>query len=98
MFDRYFHLLTDIIQQDSTDQTREVSADVNTPDEINSNLNPAITYGKGSSIVKMLTYVLGDETFRRGLTRYFRSYSLTNVDQTDLWKSLYEVRVVQDFS
>ena len=68
MFDRFFHLLTDVIQQDSTDETREVSVDVNTPEEIDANINPTITYGKGGSIVKMLTYVLGEDTFRKGLT------------------------------
>ena len=41
-----FHLLTDIIQSDSTDETREVSVDVNTPEEIDGNINPTITYGK----------------------------------------------------
>ncbi len=80
-----------MIQQDSTEQTREISAEVYTPEEINENLNPTITYGKGSAVVKMLTYVLGQDTFRAGLTRYFKAYSLQNVDQNDLWQSLYDV-------
>jgi aminopeptidase N len=84
-------VLTDIIQQDSTDQTREVSADVTTSDEINQNLNPTITYGKGASIVNMLTYVLGEETFKKGLTSYFTKFNQSNVDQYDLWNSLYKV-------
>jgi aminopeptidase N len=68
-----------------------VSAQVNTPDEIDSNINPTITYGKGSAIVKMLTYILGEETFRTGLSKYFDKFSYQNVDQFDLWNSLYEV-------
>ena len=71
MFDRLFHLITDIMHRDSTDETREVSADVNKPDEIDQNINPTITYGKGGSIVRMLTYILGKETFQRGLNVKF---------------------------
>jgi aminopeptidase N len=67
MFDRLFHLITDVIHKDSTDETREVSADVNTPEEIDKNINPTITYGKGGAIVKMLSYVLGKQTFQKGL-------------------------------
>ncbi len=93
-----FHLLTDIIQQDSNDQTREVSAEVNSPQEIDANINSVITYGKGSAIVKMLTYILGKETFRRGLTRYFKEFSYQNVNQFNLWNSLYEVFQIFLFS
>ena len=95
-FDRLFQLITDVIQSDSSDETREISTDVNTPEEIDANINPTITYGKGGAIVKMLTYILGEETFRRGLTSYFQKFSLQNVDQYDLWKSLYDVAKSED--
>ena len=87
--DIFFHRITEIIQLDSDDGTREVSAEVSSPDEINDNINPTITYGKvclnpdikillflflntfflkAGSVVKMASYILGDDTFRRGLT------------------------------
>jgi aminopeptidase N len=62
-----FDLLLNVIQSDSSDTTRPVSLDVNTPEEIDANIDPTITYGKGSSIVKMLRYLLGESTFRTGL-------------------------------
>ncbi|CAF0711353.1 unnamed protein product [Brachionus calyciflorus] len=90
MFDRLFDLLMNVIQSDSSDTTRPVSLDVNTPEEIDANIDPTITYGKGSSIVKMLLYVLGEDTFRNGIEKYFKKYAYQNVDQFDLWNTLYE--------
>jgi len=39
-------LLTDVIQLDAKESTRAVSIDVNTPEEIDENIDPTITYGK----------------------------------------------------
>ena len=44
--DRYHELLLGIIQSDSTDFTREITLDVNSPEEIDSQYNGVITYGK----------------------------------------------------
>lgn len=44
--DRLMDQLMITIQADSTDDTREVSADVETPEEIDANINPTITYRK----------------------------------------------------
>lgn len=60
--------LLSTIQLDSTEDTREVSADVETPQEIDANINPTITYNKGGAIVKSLSYILGDVTFTKGLS------------------------------
>lgn len=38
--------LLSTFQLDSTEDTREVSADVETPEEIDANVNPTITYNK----------------------------------------------------
>jgi aminopeptidase N len=67
-YDQLVSLLLNVIQADSSDTTRPVSLEVNTPEEIESNIDGTITYGKGSSIVRLLNYVLGEDTFRRGLT------------------------------
>lgn len=63
--------LLSTIQLDSTEDTREVSADVETPQEIDANINPTITYNKGGGIVKSLSYILGDVTFTKGLSVIF---------------------------
>lgn len=56
------------LHSDASDDTREVSADVETPEQIDANINPTITYRKGGGLVQMLSYILGDETFTRGLS------------------------------
>ena len=57
-----------MIESDSDNSTRPVSLDVNTPEEIDGNISPTITYGKGSAMVKMLSYILSDKVFTKGLT------------------------------
>lgn len=42
--------------------------EINSPAEIDSNVDPIITYGKGSAIVSMANYILGESTFRNGIT------------------------------
>lgn len=56
------------LHADATDDTREVSADVETPEQIDANINPTITYRKGGGLVQMLAYILGNDTFTRGLS------------------------------
>ncbi|CAF0852077.1 unnamed protein product [Brachionus calyciflorus] len=88
MLDTFTDVLMNVIQSDSSDTTRPVSLDVNSPEEIEDNFNPTITYGKGSSIVKMLLYILGEDTFRNGIENYLKKYSYQNADQFDLWITL----------
>lgn len=45
-FDRLYDLLVSVIQLDSIENTRPVSLIVNTPEEIDANYSPTITYGK----------------------------------------------------
>lgn len=39
----------------------------------------SITYGKGSKIVDMLNYVLGDAAFERLMQRYFKEFAFKNI-------------------
>ncbi|ROT69090.1 Aminopeptidase N [Penaeus vannamei] len=47
-----------------------------------------IEYNKGASIVRMMTYFLGESTFRRGLNSYLNTFAYTNAEQDDLWEHL----------
>ena len=44
-----------------------ISIDVNKPEEINEIFDD-ITYGKGGSVIRMVNYFLGNDTFFRGIT------------------------------
>jgi hypothetical protein len=44
--DSHYNLILNVIESDSDNATRPVSLEVNTPEEIDGNINPTITYGK----------------------------------------------------
>ncbi|KAK3575959.1 hypothetical protein CHS0354_019277 [Potamilus streckersoni] len=45
----------------------------------------SISYTKGAAMIRMLKFILGEDTFRRGLKRYLQTYQYDNVDHDDLW-------------
>lgn len=78
-----------VIEIDSASATRPISMLISNSEEIQTNIEPIITYGKvynvylcsliqlkihiltikkGSAIVRMLIYILGEETFDKGIT------------------------------
>ncbi|KAL3885524.1 hypothetical protein ACJMK2_025576 [Sinanodonta woodiana] len=60
---------------------------VSTPDEINE-LFDKINYNKGGSVLRMLRFVLGEETFRKGVVRYLQSRKYQNANHDQLWDSI----------
>ena len=47
-----------------------------------------ITYGKGCCVLKQLAHRLGEETFRRGVSRYLREYAWGNTSNHDFLQAL----------
>ena len=72
---------------DSLASTRPVEFEVNSPAEANEMFD-ALTYGKGSAVLRMIEQYLGEETFRRGVGDYLRAHAYGNTDTADLWESL----------
>jgi aminopeptidase N len=50
--------------------------------------DPAITYSKGQSILRMFEAYLGPESFRDGIRRYIKARAFSNATSTDLWDGL----------
>lgn len=48
----------------------------------------AITYSKGASVLKQLTHLLGEETFRQGIHNYLSKYAYQNAELNDFIDSL----------
>ncbi len=71
---------------DALTNTHPVEVAVHHPDEI-SEVFDAISYEKGSSLIRMLAEYLGPEDFRKGLSHYLKKHSYKNTVTTDLWKS-----------
>nr|QBI71869.1 aminopeptidase A isoform X2 [Plutella xylostella] len=60
---------------------------VETPDEITA-IFDAISYNKGSSVLRMLEGFVGEENFRRGVSDYLKRYKYGNTVTQDLLASL----------
>ncbi|EAS30841.3 aminopeptidase 2 [Coccidioides immitis RS] len=49
-----------------------------------------ISYMKGSSVIRMLSSHLGQETFLRGIAKYLKAHAYGNATTNDLWSALSE--------
>ena len=92
MYEQLTNLLFSIMQVDSVPSSHAVSIDVNKPSEINEIFDD-ITYGKGGSVVRMVNYLIGDDTFNRGITKYLNKYAYGNAIQDFLWATINEQAV-----
>lgn len=75
-----------------TDQlatTRPIEFEVNAPEEVEEMFD-AITYGKGSAVLRMIEQFIGVEAFREGVGNYLRKHEYANTVTTDLWEGLDE--------
>lgn len=63
------------------------ASEVQTTDEIYE-LFDAITYSKGSVVLRMLADVLGERVFHKGIKIYLDKNRLKNTDQYDLWDAM----------
>jgi aminopeptidase N len=48
----------------------------------------AISYSKGSSVIRMLAAHLGQQTFLRGVSNYLKAHTYGNATTQDLWSAL----------
>ncbi len=72
---------------DSLASTRPVEFQVTSPDEANEMFD-ALTYGKGSSVLRMIEQFLGEDAFRQGVGSYLRKHAYGNTVTADLWEGL----------
>uniref|UniRef100_A0A8C5M2Z4 Aminopeptidase n=1 Tax=Leptobrachium leishanense TaxID=445787 RepID=A0A8C5M2Z4_9ANUR len=61
--------------------------EVNTPAEI-SELFDSITYNKGASVIRMLSFFLTEGLFVKGLSTYLKAFEYDNSVYSDLWEHL----------
>jgi puromycin-sensitive aminopeptidase len=72
---------------DGLQTSRPVEFEVKSPEEANEMFD-ALTYGKGSSVLRQIEQYLGEEVFRRGVGDYLRTHSYANTVTGDLWAGL----------
>lgn len=76
-----------IFKFDALKSSHAVSVTIGHPNQI-SQIFDAISYDKGSVIIRMMHMFLGEESFRDGVSNYLKKHSFKNTIQDDLWATL----------
>ncbi|XP_013180265.1 PREDICTED: glutamyl aminopeptidase-like isoform X2 [Papilio xuthus] len=79
--------LHSVLVTDAKLSSHPILQTVETPDQITA-IFDAISYNKGSSILRMLEGFIGEENFRRGISDYLKKYKYGNTVTQDLLSSL----------
>ncbi|KAK4205326.1 putative mitochondrial aminopeptidase 2 precursor [Triangularia verruculosa] len=74
---------------DSLRSSHPIEVPVKKADEINQ-IFDAISYSKGSCVLRMISTYLGEDTFLEGVRRYLKKHAYGNTQTGDLWASLAE--------
>lgn len=74
---------------DSLRSSHPIEVPVKKADEINQ-IFDAISYSKGSCVLRMLSTYLGEDVFLEGVRRYLKKHAYGNTVTDDLWASLSE--------
>lgn len=75
------------MEVDHLSTTRPVEFEVNSPSEADQMFD-ALTYGKGSSVLRMIEQFIGEDAFRQGVGSYLRRHAYGNTVTSDLWAGL----------
>lgn len=83
--------VTDTLQHalglDSLRSSHPVEVAVKRADEINQ-IFDAISYSKGSCVIRMVSKYLGEDVFMEGIRQYLKQHSYGNTQTGDLWNAL----------
>ncbi|PHH86950.1 hypothetical protein CDD83_9549 [Cordyceps sp. RAO-2017] len=72
---------------DSLRSSHPIEVPVKKADEINQ-IFDAISYSKGSCVLRMISTYLGEDTFLEGVRQYLKKHAYGNTQTGDLWASL----------
>lgn len=83
--------VTDTLQHalglDSLRSSHPVEVPVKRADEVNQ-IFDAISYSKGSCVIRMVSKYLGEDVFMEGIRQYLKKHSYGNTRTDDLWDAL----------
>lgn len=75
-------------RRDAIYGVQSVHVDVHHPDEISTLFDGSIVYAKGGRLLYMMKNFIGEATFRKGLSEYFKKHAYGNTTGNDLWNAL----------
>ena len=83
--------VTDVLQRalslDALRSSHPIEVPVTRADEINE-IFDAISYSKGSCLLRMISKYIGEEVFMEGIRRYLKKHAYGNTQTGDLWAAL----------
>ncbi|KAK1434223.1 hypothetical protein QVD17_11142 [Tagetes erecta] len=79
----------DGLRLDSLEQSHPVEVEVHNASSV-IEVFDAISYQKGSSLIRMLKEYLGDDIFQKSMSSYMKKYAYKNAKTEDLWMVLSE--------
>jgi aminopeptidase N len=74
-------------RQDQLPSTHPIVAEINDLEDVQVNFD-GITYAKGASVLKQLVAWVGQESFMRGVSSYFKKHAYQNTELKDLLQEL----------
>ncbi|KAK2794815.1 Aminopeptidase 2 mitochondrial [Onygenales sp. PD_10] len=75
---------------DSLRSSHPIEVPVKRADEINQ-IFDAISYSKGSAVLRMISKYMGEENFIQGIRNYLKKHAYKNTETADLWAALSAV-------
>ncbi|KAL6709626.1 Aminopeptidase 2 mitochondrial [Coniothyrium glycines] len=81
--------LAGALSLDSLRSSHPIEVPVKRADEINQ-IFDAISYSKGSSVIRMISKYIGEDTFMEGIRQYLKKHAYGNTETGDLWAALSE--------
>ncbi|KAK6157012.1 hypothetical protein DH2020_011260 [Rehmannia glutinosa] len=94
IWNRFLQETIDGLRMDSLEQSHPIEVEIHEARSIFEYFD-AISYKKGSSVVRMLQNYLGDEIFQKSLGSYMKKYAFRNAKTEDLWSALSETSGVE---
>ncbi|KAK9450084.1 peptidase family M1-domain-containing protein [Limtongia smithiae] len=78
------------LRLDGLRSSHPIEVPVKRADEINQ-IFDAISYSKGSCVLRMVSKFLGEDVFIKGIQKYLKTHKYSNTQTGDLWAALSEV-------
>uniref|UniRef100_A0A1I7XM60 Peptidase_M1 domain-containing protein n=1 Tax=Heterorhabditis bacteriophora TaxID=37862 RepID=A0A1I7XM60_HETBA len=75
------------LEKDSIASSHPLSFKIDKASEVSEAFD-GITYAKGGSVLMMISEVMGEENFNKGLKIYLKQHSYGNAKAADLWRAL----------
>ncbi|PIN22297.1 Puromycin-sensitive aminopeptidase [Handroanthus impetiginosus] len=94
IWNRFLFLIKDGLRMDALEQSHSIEVEIEQAGSVLEYFD-AISYKKGSSVIRMLENYLGNDIFQKSLGSYIKRYAYKNAKTEDLWSVLSETSKIE---